>query len=63
MSKMFSLAFSVLLNGFPTVYMSYNLFHHAPRMISDSFLATAIARDYHVLAMVEKVVNLVGLMS
>ena len=31
------------LNVFPTVlasYMFYNLFHHTPRMISDSFLAT-----------------------
>jgi len=39
----FSLAFSVLLAAckcFPTAfYMFYNLFHHTPRMISDSFLA------------------------
>ena len=52
MSKVFSLAFSVLLNSFPTVYIFYNLFHHAPRMISNSFLATATARDYYALAMV-----------
>ena len=40
MSKVFFLAFSVLIDGFPTVYMFCNLFHHIPSMISDSFLAT-----------------------
>ena len=63
MSEAFSLAFSVLLNAFPTVYMFYNLFHRTPRMISDAFLATEQPETIMHWQWWRKVVYLVGPMS